>query len=109
MLPVTLVDPSVYNHLTHDKQLEVVRQNGFNIKHITYQSEELQIAAVTSSPNAIWSIRSPCIRAIHVALSTEWLILEHPNEYAELLSRLYSDSGIMVNKWLRYAESIRRL
>jgi hypothetical protein len=106
---LNILDPTVYNHLTHEKQLEIVKWNGCGIKHIDNQTEDLQVAAVKQNANAIWSIRTPCTKVLSIVLSNEELIITDPDSYIEMVLSLYDDNTVMVNKWLRYAENVRSM
>jgi hypothetical protein len=76
------------------------------IKHIWNPTINVQLLAVGKNPLTIASIKNPDHMAVKKALTTEW-ILEKPQVYDRLVTRLFKDNALLMKKWLRYGETMR--
>jgi hypothetical protein len=88
-------------------QLAAVRRNGYLVGTIPSPSEAVQLAAVNSSPAAITSIKGiPSTTAIKLAL-TNANFISWEIEYNDTVKELFKDNNLLMQKWLRYGETVR--
>jgi hypothetical protein len=121
-----------WNAKTEKQQIAMVRRNGWDIERIINPSEAVQLAAVNQSGHSIrfiikggiipseavqlasvnqnvWAflnINRPSPQVIKTALTNQRFIKDS-NAYEQQVKKLFANNALLMNKWLRYGETMR--
>lgn len=73
-------------------------------------SEDVQLTAVEQCGSFVITVlKNPIKRVVEVALVEPNFIKNWPDTYAEFVKYYFKDNTLLINKWLRYAETARTL
>ncbi|PLY08031.1 MAG: hypothetical protein C0625_03535 [Arcobacter sp.] len=102
IIKFSLKNPKVFDYIRINKyskkfKKSALKNNGLLIKDINYQSEELQLIAVTQNPDAVKLIKKPTKKTIHKALSLDGNLI---NKIYPLASTITLFEAIQNNKSL---------
>jgi hypothetical protein len=118
-----------WNKKTEKQQINMVKKNGLNvykilsptesvqlaaveaysgaIQYIDNPSEAVQLAAIELNPHNIVNIKKPTPAAIKAALTSP-LLINLPRFFEDAVRRTFKNNQLLMNKWLRYGEVMRR-
>jgi hypothetical protein len=87
-------------------QLAAIKQKPTLIKYLKNPAAEVQMLAVSKDGFTIKGIKDPSLEVIRAALQNPKTIRKQP-QYDKLVKHIFKDNTMLMNKWLRYGETMR--